>query len=440
MQHHLPVGIERDRDLVFRDHAAGRLDKQRAADTAKPAARRRLGAPRRKTVPVGERQRLVQTSAVVAAVILGKHRAGGDAVGKSIGRDQIAAAQFDPVDPGLARRLIHQTLDHVCHVRPARAAIGGDRHGVGNRQAIAAIHRRNAITAGRHAGRVQRVDQRAGGDRMGALIREPLVTQREESSLRIQRQRAGHHQPAPMIVGQKRLGTAGDPFHRPAGHPRRQRQGHMLRIRWATDAEAAADILRADANALRRQPALRGHAVAHCRHALSAGPQIQRLAVPARERSFRLHRIADDPAAGQRQPHDKRGGGEGGVGRGLIAVVEIEAEVAGHGLVDRPAPRRRAQPRRPPPPAAPRTRPRSVPPILGLMRRRGHHHRHRLTRRSGHDQSPVPDVAAHAAPRRGPLPASSRTLGRNRRRPRRPRSAQPPRQVRPARPPYRSSE
>ena len=77
-------------------------------------------------------------------------------------RNQVAPAQLDAVDAGLARRLLDQALDEVGDVRPPGAAVGGGRRGVGEHEPVAAVQRRNAVHVDRVDRRWQRVDERPG--------------------------------------------------------------------------------------------------------------------------------------------------------------------------------------------------------------------------------------------------------------------------------------
>ena len=113
------AGAERAHHGRGRD-AAG-LDIGRDADAAQLAARLGLGPARLEAGVVGADQRLVQRGLVVAAVILQGDRR---LVGEGIGRDEVAAADLDLVDPSLPRRDIDQALHQEGRFRPAGAAIG----------------------------------------------------------------------------------------------------------------------------------------------------------------------------------------------------------------------------------------------------------------------------------------------------------------------------
>ncbi len=146
---------------------------------------------------------------------------------------------------------------------------------------------------------------------------------------------------------------------------------------------------------------MRSHAVTHRRHALRACPEIQHIAVPTREGSFRLHRIADHPAGGQRHPHDKRSASEGGVGRSHRRSRNRSRDCQALTQWITGIPRRKPLPWHPPLPAASRARPQTVrrhpgpgapsslPPVPPVRRR------------SGHDRWPAPGVAARVALRLG---------------------------------------
>jgi hypothetical protein len=99
---------------------AGDLQKARDPEPAALAGGHRAGTTGRKAGGVCARQRSVDDRGEIAAVVgrpdrrvVGHHRRG----------DQVAAAQFDAVDPGDPRSLIDQPLEAVIRLRPAGAPI-----------------------------------------------------------------------------------------------------------------------------------------------------------------------------------------------------------------------------------------------------------------------------------------------------------------------------
>src|SRR5437660_8927694 len=148
------------------------LDEYAAADAAQLAAPLRLRAPRIESLPVGLFHRLLQKSVRVAAVVDGVRVR--RLVGESVFRDEIAPAQLQTVDLQLAGRLLHQALGEIADVGAPRAAVGGGGSRVGERQAMPAIHDRDAIEIDRVKPRRQRVDQRAGSGKVGARVHDPV--------------------------------------------------------------------------------------------------------------------------------------------------------------------------------------------------------------------------------------------------------------------------
>src|SRR5664280_2184648 len=116
-----------DAHLLFEGVAAGPFQKRGDAAATQQAARFALAPPRRKAVPVGERQALVENFLEAAAVVgLGQRVL----VRHLRRRDHVAAAQLGRVEPELARRRIHQALDDVDRLGPAGAAVGAGRRRV----------------------------------------------------------------------------------------------------------------------------------------------------------------------------------------------------------------------------------------------------------------------------------------------------------------------
>ena len=127
----------------------------------------------------------------------------------------------------------------------------------------------------------------------------------------------------------------------------RRRPGHqrLFRIVELLDAEAAADIGRHDAQlVLRDLQHEHAHQDLHDVRELAGGPQrvLPGRALVLADRGARLHRIADEAIVDEADARDMRGIGEGRVGRGLVADIPLEAEIARHVVVDQ----RRARPDR----------------------------------------------------------------------------------------------
>ena len=148
---------------------------------------------------------------------------------------------------------VDQALDHVVHFGLAGAAIGVDRHGVGEGAAHVHEDRRDDVAAAHRVGR--RVGGAAGaaGGEVGAKIGDGGDVQREEIALGIQRQARARDVVAALRGGDEILGALADPFHRAAEMARRPEQHHPFRVQRVLHAEPAADIGAGDAHA--RRPA-----------------------------------------------------------------------------------------------------------------------------------------------------------------------------------------
>ena len=86
-------------------------------------------------------------------------------------------------DADFARRGIDQPLDHIGRLRPPGAAIGIDRHGVGEDAAHAHLARRDVVNARRHAGADERDERRIAGQ-IGAHVGDEVDIEREEAPVR----------------------------------------------------------------------------------------------------------------------------------------------------------------------------------------------------------------------------------------------------------------
>ncbi len=104
------------------------LDIDGVADAAVAAAGPRRCAPARETRHVRGSERVIEIAGEIAAVIDEPERR---RIGHRLRPDEVAAAQFVWRDAELARGVIDQALDCVGGLRPAGAAIGINRNGIG---------------------------------------------------------------------------------------------------------------------------------------------------------------------------------------------------------------------------------------------------------------------------------------------------------------------
>ena len=129
--------------------AAGPFDVAGEAAAVEQALFLRRLLARGKAVPVGEIGGALQHVRERAGIVDLADRIG---VGQLRRLDVVHLADRARVDPDLARGGIHQPLDDEHGFRPARAAIGADRRGVGHHRLHFEMHQRQIVDAGLHEG------------------------------------------------------------------------------------------------------------------------------------------------------------------------------------------------------------------------------------------------------------------------------------------------
>ena len=148
---------DHDVDAALRPHRDPRLLVGRAdrgfdvvgePEAEQLAALRRLALALLEALPVGDLHRPVHVLLVAAAVVEHADRV---AVRHRFGRDQVLAPQLDAVDAEPRGGDVDQPLDREGHLRPAGAAIGLGRHGVGEDRHRAQRRGRNVVGAGDQA-------------------------------------------------------------------------------------------------------------------------------------------------------------------------------------------------------------------------------------------------------------------------------------------------
>ena len=201
-----------------------------------------------------------------------------------------------------------------------------------------AVHGRDVVEAdGRTRRRGDRIDQRPRVGAVGAEIHQPSHAQREKAPVARERQLAGQIRRAPVMIAGNGLRTGPGPFHRPSRLLGGQHQRQEFRVDLVPHAEAAADIDRADAEALRAKAGdvrKRGFDI---RCPLAWQAQLVRFTgrVVDGDAGLRLHRVAGNPLRVQVDPHDMRRVGKSLLGAPPIAVFIVERQVVGHVLVQR---------------------------------------------------------------------------------------------------------
>ncbi len=293
------------------------------AQAAQPAARGGGLPAGREAGAVGRGLGGIQVGGEAAAVDRG-------AEGVSIGErgDQVGAAQREGVAVQRARGGLDQALGEVVGFGLAGAAVGVDRHGVGQHAAHVHAHGGNVVRAAHRGGR--RVGGGAGteaGD-IGAEIGGGGDIEGEEPALGIERQAGAGDVVASLRRGDEILGPLGDPLDRAlqaAGGPEQQ---DVFRIDGILHAETTADVGGADAELLGGKVEESGQGIAQAVHGGAADDQVQTTGLRHGDGAAGLDRDDDQAGVHEIQRDRVRARGEGGVHRGAVAFLEPEGEVA----------------------------------------------------------------------------------------------------------------
>ncbi len=311
------------------EHAA-ELDIGRDRPPAQLAVLAARCAPGVKVLPMRKREALVHHALELTAVVVVM---GGRVIGQRRRLDEVAAAQFDPIDARHLGRAIDQPLDQIDRFRPTGAAIDRGRRGIGEDRLRAERDRLHVIDA---RDQHQREEQRRGDGRppIGAQRLAGPGAQRQDRPLGIEGELAVDHLVARLGIEDERLAAGRRPCHWPAEAARRPQHQHVIRIDVRFHAEAAADIGRDHAN-------LRFWDVQHRGRKLAAQPvrvlrgAVERIAIAAEvpNGAARLDRIGSDAIVLEPQRDDVLGLGEGGVGRRRVAERDGDGAVAVRAVV-----------------------------------------------------------------------------------------------------------
>ena len=183
------------------------MPRPRSLPCARASARRRSKPARSDWVSA-----IVHAPLEVAAVVgedeagLERHRGG---------RDQVAAAQLDRVDPELARGHVDDALDRVGRLGAPGAAVRAGRRGVREHAGALDVDRGRGVDAGEAAHVVGR-GARAARREIGADVHLERDAQAEEAAARVERQLGRGHVVAAVLVAEEALAAARRPLHRPA--------------------------------------------------------------------------------------------------------------------------------------------------------------------------------------------------------------------------------
>src|ERR1051326_6961929 len=163
--------------------AAARLDERRDADAGELAALARRVALGDEPVVVGELYRLVERFFIVAGIVLD---AGRRLIRKLFGSDEVLPPDLHPIDAQIARGLVDQPLDIEHRLRPARAAVGTGRNGIGEYRQHLDEDVWDLIAARRHRHHALR---RAGGVRaeIRAQVRDDAHLEAQHRAVALER-------------------------------------------------------------------------------------------------------------------------------------------------------------------------------------------------------------------------------------------------------------
>ena len=193
------LGTEHADPGLLDRRADGGLDVMRDTAPQQPAARFGLLLPCRESARVREAERHVEALLVLAAVVCHADRV---AVGHLVRRDEVPAPQLESVDPELFGGDLDQPFYREDAFRPARAAIGVGRRGVGEGRARAQPRDRHAIRAGDDA---RAFRQRRERDAARADIAQILRPQTEDCTVPVEGERHLRHEVAALVIADQRL-------------------------------------------------------------------------------------------------------------------------------------------------------------------------------------------------------------------------------------------
>ena len=204
-------------------------------------------------VPIDLGEQLVQQPDIVAGVVMDflAQRLERARVGQFRRADGIAPADFDAVHAELRGDGVDQPLAHEGGLVAAGRAIGRRRRLVGEAEMADRAVGRHPIGAGQNARR--HVHDSCGmRAHIGALVVEIEVVDGEDDAVGIDRGADLVQLLARMIGGDQMLAAVLDPFHRAIEFFCGDADQHVLGIKLAADAEAAADMGFVDMDRARR--------------------------------------------------------------------------------------------------------------------------------------------------------------------------------------------
>ena len=234
----------------------------------------------------------------------------------------------------LARRRIDKAFQKVGRFRPSGSAIGVHRVGVGEDALDQDMDRRSRIDAGQHRGAGIGRDVGAEVGEIRPQVRHGRNPHRQELAVGIQRQIGMGDVVAAMVVAEEGFAPVGGPLDRPVQLAGGEQRQDVFRVHEDLHAEAAADIGRQHMELLfRLVEDLGGELGLEAVNALAG--DVEHIAVGIVDRGEAgpaFHRRRRDPVVDQIDADHLGGLGEAGLGRLLVALFPLEAEIAGRFL------------------------------------------------------------------------------------------------------------
>ena len=154
---------------------------------------------------------------------------------------EVAPAQLDRVHPQLPGGGVDRRLDQLGRLRPPGAAVGRGRDLVRARPGDDHLDRRDVVRAGQQHRRGVRRD-RGARQQVRAQVGQHAAAQREDPSVRVQRELHPAANPPALRRGLRLLAAILGPAHRPPELGGRERDDRRLHRQRALGAEPAADV------------------------------------------------------------------------------------------------------------------------------------------------------------------------------------------------------
>ena len=303
------------------------LDRVRHTEAAQHAPSRGLFLARHETRPIGELGDTHHVALELAAVVLEEEPG---VVGHGRWRHQVAQAQFEGIEPEIARGDIDQPLDDVGGLRPAGTTIRRVGHRVGEDTGDAGLDVGDLVDAS-DATDVVEEEQRPAREIAADIDRE-IDLQGPEATVPVQAQLGVEGDVAAMVVGKEAFPALRDPAHRAAELARGIEHEHVLGVGATLHAERATDILGNDADLIGRHLQQIGERAFQYVRALVGGMQHETAGlIDTAERAPRLERERGNARDMRGEPGDM-GCPRDGVAR--TAFFPDESDVVGRLVPD----------------------------------------------------------------------------------------------------------